>query len=206
MNDRGNYGRYEIRPQRRLPPRVGVVAFHGPSDRDTAAAQIDTQLYGLVQAVLTAAGADSSLVLKDPAETSRVARDPHHAANVLASRDAINKSPYRSLWDDAVAPTWNEWAAFYHDRKHWYDTLKEQFTSWEDYTSWADRANALRDKVEAAGIHVMVPRLHQFTESIQEKAEKGIGDVYQIVKYGLIGALGIGGIYVLARVKKGFNT
>ena len=181
------------------PALVGITAFHG-LDRDTAAAQLDTQLYGLVQAVLTAAGADSTLVLKDPADKARVTSDPKWAAHVLESRAAIDKSPYRALWDDAVSPTWNEWADFYHDRKHWYDSLKELFTSWEDYTSWFDRIEALRKQIIAAGIEVAVPPLHSLNKSAQETIEDVTGTLLKIVKYAAIGGAVLGGGFLIVEI------
>lgn len=179
---------------------VGITLFHGTSDRDTAAAQIDTQLYGLVQSVLTAMGADSSLVLRDPSDKTRITSDPKWAAHVIESRDAILKSPYRALWDDAVSPTWNEWASFYHSRRHWYDELTERFTSWEDYTSWFDRVEALRNQIAAAGIKIAVPPLHSLHKSAQETAEDITGTLLKIVKYVAIGGAVLGGAFIIVEV------
>jgi hypothetical protein len=207
MNARGHYGgdRSRAFPPRfdgRLPsPRVGITLFHGISDRDTAAAQINTQIHTIKNAVLMAAGADPALVTEHGASTiEKWKSTPEIMRKIVESRDAIDKSPYASLWDTVVSPLFNEWNSFYADKKHWYDVVTEYFTSWEDYLAWADRVSELRDRVEAAGIKVGLPRLHEFHKSLQEKGEEVAGDVWKFTKYALYGGLALGGVFVITKL------
>lgn len=203
-NGRGNYGNAAAQVRRGgrelygYVPSVGITLFHGISDRDTAAAQINTQIQTIKNVVLTAAGADPSVVTEQGKATIEKLGQPQILQKIRESRDAISKSPYASLWYDVVSPLYNEWNAFYADKKHWYDAFTQIFTSWEDYLSWADRVNAMRDKVEAAGIKIDLPRLHAFSKSVQEKVEDTASDVWNIAKYGVIGALAIGGVVALS--------
>jgi hypothetical protein len=203
--ERGNYGKAVAQVRRGgrgrygHVPLVGITLFHGISDRDTAAAQINTQIQTIKNVVLTAAGADPSVVTEQGSQaTIEKLGQPQILQRIRESRDAINRSSYASLWYDVVSPLYNEWNAFYADKKHWYDAFTQIFTSWEDYLSWADRVNALRDKVEAAGIKIVLPRLHELHKSVQEKVEETASDVWKIAKYGLVGALAIGGVFALS--------
>lgn len=192
---RGYYGAHAMGGGRAI---VGVTLFHDITDRDTAAAQIDTQVQAIASAVVRAAGGDPSLIHSVSEEWWRSGIPSDWRDKVYTARRAMEKSPLLPLWDDAVSPTLNEWNEFFGDRRKWHQVVKAGFTSWEDYTSWAKRVNALRDQVEAAGVHVPIPRLQEFAKSITETAEEKLGEVWKIAKYGLIGALAIGGVVALS--------
>lgn len=217
MNARGQYGRREHaawNPRRSAPrPIVGITLFHGVGDRDTAASQLNAQILSLARAVVSAAGGNPALITTTHEGAMDNLKDPKFASKIVESRDAINRSPYRALWDDAVSPLFDEWVAFYGDRKHWYDAVTEVFTSWEDYKAWFDRVADLRKKVQAAGIGTAIPVLQPLHKSLQETVEHGaekvatgIGDAWSIIKYGLIGVLAIGGVVALSSVAQNLRT
>jgi hypothetical protein len=208
MNARGHYGRADAAPRARGgATSIGLSLFHGTSDRDTAAEQINTQLMTIARAVVTAAGGDPSLVYPPGGFVEFTKTHPGQwGPRVIAARAAMEKSPLLPLWDNTVSPLWTEWLSFYGDRKHWYDAVTSFFTSWEDYLSWASRVNAVRDQVEAAGIKIGIPRLTGFSESVLDKVEKGVADVWAIAKYGVIAALAIGGVVVLSSVAQNLRT
>ena len=181
-------------------PYVGLTAFHGVSDRDTAGAQINTQIETIKNVVLTAAGADPALVTQSSKTADKMAHTPQYKQKVLASKDAIAKSPYKALWYDVVSPVYDEWNSFYADRHRWYDSFTQLFTNWEDYQAWADRVAVLRKKVEDAGIKIDLPPPTALPSSIPEQFEKGFGDVWSIAKYGLWAVLGIGTVVALSSV------
>jgi hypothetical protein len=187
--------------------RIGTVLFHGTSDRDTAAAQINTQLMAIARAVVKAAGGDPTLIYPTGGFANYTTTNPSGwKGAAYDSRRAMEKSPLLWLWDDAVSPLWSEWLSFYSDKQHWYDAVTELFTSWEDYEAWADRVNALRDRVEAAGVKVSLPRLHEFSKSVQQKVEEATGDVWKIAKYGVIGGLALGGAFLISKIVGDFRS
>jgi len=180
---------------------VGTVLFHGISDRDTAAEQLDTQIKAIARAVVTAAGGDPALITTTHEETmEKLARTPHWKEVVTTSRDAIDRSPYRSLWDDAVSPLFDEWVKFYEDKRHWYDAITEEFTSWEDYKAWFDRVEDLRKKVQDAGIGAQLAPLHPLHKSAQEAAEEAASDIWKILKYAIYGVLGLVGLIAVVMI------
>ena len=213
--------------------QIGAVAWHGISDADTAGAALDAQLVAICRAVVSACGGDPSLINwfsshekttdaaieKDRAalvqrylagdrsaqinEAMQSTLPEHFALRVLESREKMEKSPYLELWDGAASPLFDEWKKWYDDKRHWYDGVTELTEAWESYLGWAKRVNALRDLVEKAGIRVGVPRMMDFPDSYKDKAEKGIGDMMDIVKVAIYGGLGIAGIAALAMISRG---
>jgi len=184
-------------------PRViiGTVLFHGISDRDTAAAQLDTQIKALARSVVAAAGGDPALITTTHDEmVEELEKAPHWKLQVTESRDAIDRSPYKSLWDNVVSPLFDEWVAFYGNRQHWYDDINEIFTSWEDYVAWFDRVENLRKQIQAAGIGRDIPNLHPLHKSAQEVAEGAASDIWKILKYVIYGVLGMVGLVSLVMI------
>ena len=161
---------------------VGTTLFHGISDRDTAAEQIDTAIQAIASAVVRAAGGDPSLLTSGHNAFMRRSDDPNFFAEIAESRATMEKSPYISLWDDAVSPTLNEWNSFYANRQHWYDLFTEVFTSWEDYKRWFDRVEDLRKRVEKAGISVSLPAMRPLSKSVSERTEEATADVWNAMK------------------------
>lgn len=232
-------GRWEGTPTH-ARAALGAVLYHGLSDRDTAAAQIDTQLVAIVSAVLRAAGADAGVIrwnhkpaIDDLAAwqqeidvlekrvklapwdwmavqslASLKSKKPTGISDfqerALKSREALERSPYLSLWDDAVSPTFDEWNAFYNHRNDWYDAASAITTSWEEYLAWARRVQDLRATVEHAGVPIAAPPMQGFPTSVQEHAEDlakdvkaGVGDVLSMAKVLIYGGLALGGVVVL---------
>lgn len=200
MNDRGQYGdrRSYTGHYGRDRALVGIELFHGITDRDTAAAQINTQIQAIASAVVSAAGGDPSLLHSATEEWWKGGIPSDWREKVYTARRAMEKSPLLPLWDNAVSPMLNEWNEFHGDRAKWYQGVKSFFTSWDDYKSWAQRVNDLRDRVEAAGVHVPIPRLQELPKSVTETAEQAIGEIWKIAKWGVIGALAVGGVVVLS--------
>lgn len=214
MNDRGQYGSRASawRPSNGRAV-IGVTLFHGASDRDTAAAEIDAQLHAIAAAVITAAGGDPSVLPRSRSEQADLL-SVDWKNRVRVSRRMMERSPLLPLWDDLVSPVFTEWKEFYHERRNWYDLSTKWFTAWEDYVRWGNRINSLRDQVEAKGVQIQLAPMKQFHKSVQEKAEEaagdikeGLGDLFGILKYGLIGVLALGGVVaissVVSNVRKG---
>lgn len=206
MNDRGQYGSRASAWRSHGQAVIGVTLFHGASDRDTAAAEIDAQLHAIAAAVITAAGGDPTVLPRSRSERADML-SVDWKNRVRRSRLMMERSPLLPLWDDLVSPVFTEWKEFYHERRNWYDLSTKWFTSWEDYVRWGNRINELRDQVEARGVQIQLAPMKQFHKSLQEEAEEaagdikeGLGDLFDILKYGLIGVLGIGAIVALSSV------
>jgi hypothetical protein len=134
--------------------------------------------------------------------TIAAAQNDHFNARKVESREKIEMSPYSGLWDSSVSPLLVEWREWYKDKHRWSSYFTELTEAWASYTGWAKRVNELRDLVEKAGIHVGVPRMMDFPDSYKDKAEKGLGDVMDIVKVAIYGGLGIAAIAAITMISR----
>ena len=184
---------------------VGLELFHTVGDRDRAVEQINTDLNMLVAEVYRAMGVDSSVF-----DLAALSKDPvGYSRRAAAARAAMTKSPVYPLWRDVVSPVLSEWNHFYHDQSSW----REWLTSWDEYEHWKDRLKRLRETVSKQ-VQLMSPEpvdlartiWGQAGEAASEaalKVEAGVGDAWKIVKYGVIGALVIGGVVALTYAARG---
>lgn len=223
MNERGQYGRQQRGYDRGysaraygLPAAVGLnIAFHSPADSDNAVRQIDSEMNAIMDAMYRAMGVDpsvrSALSIDEAVKSGGgTAQDKAKLAQwkdrVLAAKATATKSPLWTFFDSAVSPVYGEWMKFRTS-----DQFYTYFTSWEEYEKWLERAKQLRATVQAKGVKLETPEPADLTKSLAEKAASGIGDIakdtFAILKWGLIGVLGIGAVVALSsvamNVKKG---
>lgn len=204
-NDRGHYGNRSSR--RGWTAQVGVEWTHL---LDNPVEQLNTTIVTAAREVVQAAGGDPALVQATAGGELAMWKDPKVLDKVIASRDAIDRSPYRDLWDNVVSPLFTEWTRFYQSRRHWYDVVTSMTTAWETYQAWFDRAKDMLAKVQAAGLGRNIPPPHPLPTSVVDEAhqaiKKGTADAWKVVKYGAWGVLGIGAIIALSSVASNLRS
>lgn len=192
--------------------RVGDVVFHGVTERDAAAEQINTEILTILRATAKALGADPSLIVSREkyggATSSKEWRD-----RVLASLDAMKASPLAAKlrpFFDAASSIKQEWDEFYESNVLWSTYFGELTTGWEEYKRWFDRAVALRAQAEKLGVKIDSPPPTPLTQSqfdalldALKKAAEGAGGFLKIAGYV---ALGLGGVFVLAKIAEGHGS
>lgn len=196
-------------------PAVGISLFHTVGDRDRAVEQTNTEFKTLVSELIVRMGLDPSLFVVDPSKfTGPQARD--HIAKVSAARQKMEASPLYPFWISVVAPLYDEWNQFYTDQSAW----EEWTTNWETYEKWMERLNALRESTakvfEATGqsplgspTPVDLPKTLPGTvidatgaavKRVAQGVAGGAGDVWTFVKIGAVGALALGGVYLVTSI------
>lgn len=215
MNERGQYGNSAVRsmyarayydPCERSWDHtvVGLKAFHTMGDSDRATRSIDVEMSAIMDAMYRAMGADPS-VRKPPFTFEQTDKMSKHERDtilgpwkerVLAAKAIATKSPLWPFFDSAVSPTFEEWQAFRGEHEYY-----NLFTSWEEYEKWLERAKQLRAAVMAKGVRVETPEPLDLTKTLGAEAAGTLGDIgkgaLSIVKWGVIGALAIGGVFAL---------
>jgi hypothetical protein len=230
VNDRGQYGNatyrtahtrgdYSTRSAGYCAPsewsigstQVGLKLFHTDGDSERAVEQINTEMDAIVDATYRAMGVDPSQIRKSTRTVAEYAKWAHDFARqsreernafllrVADAKDKAKKSPLWTFWSDAISPTYDEWLRFREKNNYW-----SLFTSWEEYDHWLDRARQLRATAEAKGIHIDSPAPLDLTTTLPGDIFKAGGETFKemgkILKWGVIGALGIGAVVALSSV------
>lgn len=193
-------------------PHVGLTLFHTPGDSDRATREIDTQLNALFDDVYRAMGVDRG-DLKSPFSLKESERIIYRGSDqekeqlatwmdkVKAARAKARQSPHWAFWDSTVSPLQEEWQRFRGEQEYFFLNL---FTAWEEYERWLNRIKQIRAEMKSRGIQLVSPDPIDLTKSIPERAVEGAADVFKdvtkILKWGLIGALGIGSLVALTSV------
>jgi len=230
VNDRGQYGNSTYRSAHtrgdystsragyRAPSewslgstQVGLKLFHTEGDSERAVDQISTEMDAIVDATYRAMGVDPSQIrhstrtvaeyvkwARDFAKQSREERNAF-LTRVADAKDKAKKSPLWVFWSDAISPTYDEWLRFREKNNYW-----SLFTSFEEYEHWLERARQLRATAEAKGIHIDSPAPLDLTSTLPGEIFKAGGETFKemgkILKWGVIGALGIGAVVALSSV------
>lgn len=192
---------------------VGLKIFNTPDDTDIAVRQIDSQMNAIMDAMYRAMGADPS-VRTAPFTWDEIAKidrkDPRWEdlskwkERVLAAKAIATKSPLWTFFDSNISPTYGEWQEFRRS-----DKFMTWFRSVETYEKWLERVRKLRKEVQAKGIRLETADPVDFTKTLPgtiidtageaaKKAGEAAWDIFKIMKWGAIGALGIGALVALS--------
>jgi hypothetical protein len=191
--DNGSWGR----------AHVGLKLFHTLGDSERAVEQIDTEMNAIVDAVYRAMGVDPSTIRRSltVAEMAKMSKEDVNAwkDRVLVAKAKATQSPLWTFWYSTISPKWEEWARFRESQKYY-----NLFTSWEEYEQWLDRARQLRGQLKEKGIKIETADPSDLSKTLGGAAldagAKAVADIGKIVKYGVIGALAIGGVIALSSV------
>jgi hypothetical protein len=201
VNERGQYSR-ESRASWG-PAHIGLKLFHTVGDSERAVEQIDTEMNAIVDAVYRAMGVDPSTLRRSltVAEMAKMSKEDINAwkDRVFIAKAKATQSPFWTFWYTTVSPKWEEWARFRESQKFY-----NLFTSWEEYEQWLDRAKQLRGQLKEKGIKIETADPGDLSKTLGgaalDTAAKAATDIGKILKYGVIGALVIGGVVALASV------
>lgn len=182
MNQRGEYGhsrRTNGRSPYGSPGWQAWCAYVGADPFDAARAldHINAEMENLVNDIYRAMGVDPATIRR-PAVA-----DDAWMQRVRAAQAKAKQSPLWSYWESNFSPKYDDWQAA---RKAF---LVKPMTS-EDYDRWLVRVNQVGAEANAKGLHWVGPATSLFA--------KPAGDTSNLVKWGLIGALAIGGIALVA--------
>lgn len=205
MNARGMYGN-----GRGGSPRaeVGISLFHTVGDRDRLVDQVQTEFSQLYAELWRKMGGDPDVL-----DARGALRDPvGWAQRRAAQQQIIAKSPLYPLYKDTFAPVYSEWRHFHDTQGSW----QEWKTNWDVYEGWRDRLAALHAHVSdevarITGDKIRTPTPTEAPRTVWGQAEhviehgacaveSGIADVWSVLKYGLLAALGIGAVVALSSV------
>jgi len=113
--------------------------------------------------------------------------------------------PVVKIYTDAWSPLIQTWQAWYANHKGWWGNF--WWNSAPDAEEWQRKLIELRDTAKKAGMGVVSPAPRPYSPSfldphhdIIDTTKDVFGDIGKIVKYGVIGALAIGGVVVLSSV------
>ncbi|HSX23077.1 MAG TPA: hypothetical protein VLE97_09910 [Gaiellaceae bacterium] len=210
-NQRGQYGSTAAAP--RSTGRgsyggvtVGGILFHTVGDRDALLEQTNTGWTQLARELITRMGVDPTLLIVDHAA---MAADPAgYSKRAGAALAALQKSPLYPFWRDVVSPEYEAFNKFYANQSSW----EEWKTDYSTYENWAARLESMRKAVnkrlaEANAAPLAGPSATPLPKTVMEKggeaveeagrlAKGGAEGIGSILKYGVIGALVIGGAVV----------
>ena len=128
-------------------------------------------------------------------------------------------------WKSYASPIFAQWQRFKVDQiggdrtvADDYISFAERFkTNWDVYEDWKKKLDALRAEAKNRGFEVDAPKptdlptsvwadAADVVESGVKKVASGVGDVWGIVKWGVIGALGIGAVVALSSVASNLRS
>lgn len=201
-NKRGTYGNGVRSPR----TAVGIHwTLHPIGDRTEVVEQLTTEINTLHNELMREMGADPSVM------TARVMfGDPMRFSREHAK---IEKSPLFPIWRDVFSPFLKEWNDFSLNYSGWTEFL--WLTNWEKLVDFKDRWHEIYDKVAKAlashGGKLLAPppaeipkdvidNIEDFFKSAAAKVSEKTGEAWNLAKYGLYAALGIGAVVALASV------
>jgi len=119
--------------------------------------------------------------------------------------------PVVKIYSDAWSPLIQGWQAFYAGHKGWWGNF--WWNSAPDAESWQRKLVDLRQTAKKAGMGVVSPAPEPYSPStldphhdIIDTTKDVFGDIGKVVKYGVIGALVIGGVVALSSVAQNLRS
>jgi hypothetical protein len=143
------------------------------------------------------------------------------------SAERVKKNPlWYSWWKGSAAPFFKDWNKFHAEQVRegdnsllaQYIAYGERFsTAWSTYQDWAQRLEGIRAGALAVGLRLTTPEPEHLPTSLPEDVihavkkgasavATGVGDVWSIAKWGVIGALAIGGVIALSSVASNLRS
>ena len=225
---RGAHGAYGLgSAQRSSVGQLGGFT-HSRAEFEAALEKIMTDFATLVNEVLTRMGGDPADFAWNEGKAAEMARDPAGYAAKLQRADAtIRKSPLFTFYNTYLKPLYSSWLEFYRDPMTLLDALSGGLFSvglaWDKMVQWQNRlrdARAATDKMLAKTGQTALesPDPTPLPTSIVERSAAGVeeaakgvtgafGDIGTVLKWVVIGALGVGGAVAVSslasRLKKG---
>lgn len=222
MNGRGQYGRrapsygygygWNTRPSYGASYGASPYAvvgihwtLHPIADRTQVVDQLTTEINTLYNELVREMGADPSAL--DP---MIAIKDPQR---LLQASTTIQKSPLYPVYRDVLSPFLKEWNAFHRGYSEWSEAL--WLTSWDKLVDFKNRWHAIYDKVVSAiGSHggkILAPPPQEIPKDVVDNIEDSLkaaagkvgekaGEAWNLVKYGLYAAIGIGAVIALSSV------
>lgn len=203
---RGQYGRSS----------VGITLYHSVGDRAEAVKAMALDWDVLYQNLASQAGE----LIRDPTSQS--------GYRVMTQRewDAKPPDPKKVTWFKSYAfPLIRQWVKFKHDQiggdrtvADDYISFAERFqTNWDVYEDWRKKLDNLRAEAEKRGFTIEAPKPQDLPTSVWSdvadvvergagKVAGGIGDVWNVVKYGAWALLGIGAVVALSSVASNLRS
>lgn len=203
---RGHYG----------ASRIGITLYHSVGDRLDAVKQMDLDWTALWQNLATQVG----VLTRDPKSASGY----HYTTQ--AEFDANPPDPKKATWFKSIAkPRFDAWLAFRREQLGTdltfggdYVAWTERFkTNWDVYEGWMKKLETLKEEAKEQGFTISAPTTTPLPTTVWADAGSvvqkgasavatGIGDVWSIAKWGVIGALAIGGVIALSSVASNLRS
>jgi hypothetical protein len=195
---------------------VGLTLYHSVEDRAQAVKQMAIDWTALYQDLALQVGE----IARDPASSSgyRIASK--------ADYDKLNPDPKKVSWFKSYAmPIFRSWNKFKSDQLGTdltfgggYVSWTERFTTnWDVYENWIKKLDALKAEAQRQGFKLGVataaPLPTTVFADVATTVEKGagavatgVGDVWNILKYGAYAVLGIGALVAISSVASNLKT
>ena len=143
------------------------------------------------------------------------------------SAERVKKNPiWYNWWKGTAAPFFKDWNTFHAEQlregdNSWlaqYIAYGARFTeAWSTYQDWKQRLQGIRAGALSVGLKLTTPEPEDLPTSLPEdvihavkrvgeKAGEKAGEAWDILKYGLIAVLGIGGVIALASVASNLRS
>lgn len=204
-NGRGEYGSV-----------VGLTIYHSVGDRADAVKQMAIDWTALYQNLASQAG----VLIVDPKSSS--------GYRLMTQRDwdANPPDPTKVTWWKSYAdPLFKQWSRFKLDQLGGdrtvasdYIAFAERFqTNWDVYEDWKKKLDNLRAEATKRGFTVDAPKPADLPTTVWAdvgdvvqrgagKVASGLGDVWNIVKYGAWAVLGIGAVVAISSVASNLRS
>lgn len=195
---------------------VGLTLYHSVGDRAEAVKQMDVDWNTLYQSLASQAGE----LIADPKSASG------YRYMTQLEWNAHPPDPKKvEWWKSYASPLIQQWVKFKHDQLGGdrtvaadYIAFAERFqTDWDVYENWKKKLDNLRKEAEKRGFTVDAAPITALPTTvwadvgdvIQRGAGKvaaGVGDVWNVVKYGAYAVLGIGAVVALTSVASNLRS
>ena len=195
---------------------VGLTIYHSVGDRAEAVKQMAEDWTALYQDLALQVGELSC----DPTSSGG------YRYATQADYDKLNPDPKKVTWFKSYfMPRVRQWNKFKSDQLGTdltvapdYIAFAERFqTNWDVYEGWKKKLDALRNEAQRQGFTIGVPQaaslpttawsdVADVVERGAGKVASGVGDAWSIVKWGVIGALGIGAVVALSSVASNLRS
>lgn len=204
-NDRGSYG-----------SMVGLTIYHSVGDRADAVKTMAIDWNALYQTLASQAG----VLIVDPKSSSG------YRYLTQQEFDANPPDPKKVTWWKSYAePLFKQWAKFKIDQLGGDRTVGDAYiafaerwqTNWDVYEDWKKKLDNLRAEAEKRGFRVDTPKPADLPTTVWAdvgdvvsrgagKVASGLGDVWNIVKYGAWAVLGIGAVVAISSVASNLRS
>lgn len=197
-------------------PMVGLTIYHSVGDRAEAVKAMAIDWNALYQNL----GSQAGVLTADPKSSSG------YRYLTQSEWDANPPDPKKVLWWKSYAePLFKQWAKFKIDQLGGdrtvgdaYIVFAERFqTNWDVYEDWKKKLDVLRAEAEKRGFKVDTPKPADLPTTVWAdvgdvvsrgagKVASGLGDVWNIVKYGAWAVLGIGAVVTISSVASNLRS